>query len=61
MARSKKSNGAGKLSISQMRDLINKKAGINVAHSLTEENPTAVRTGFPPVLDGLILLSVKDS
>ncbi len=43
MARSKKSNGAGKLSISQMRDLINKKAGINVAHSLTEENPTAVK------------------
>lgn len=43
MARSKKSNGAGKLSISQMRDLINKKAGINVAHSLTDENPTAVK------------------
>ena len=26
-----------------MRDLINKKAGINVAHSLTDENPTAVK------------------
>ena len=37
MARSKKSNGAGKLSITQMRDLINKKAGQNVAHDLTIE------------------------
>ena len=42
MARTKKSNGAGKLSISQMRDLINKKAGIEVAHNLTEDNPTEV-------------------
>ena len=43
MARTKKSNGAGKLSISQMRDLINKKAGIEVAHNLTEDNPTEVK------------------
>jgi recombination protein RecA len=42
MARTKKSNGAGKLSISQMRDMINKKAGQSVAHNLTEENPTQV-------------------
>tara|TARA_R110000824_G_scaffold40985_2_gene122336 strand:+ start:1856 stop:2992 length:1137 start_codon:yes stop_codon:yes gene_type:complete len=33
---------AGKLSIADMRALINKKAGINVAHNLSEDNPTAV-------------------
>ena len=43
MARSKKSNGAGKLSIKDMRDLINKKAGQNVAHDLKEDNPTEVK------------------
>ena len=47
MARSKKSNGAGKLSITQMRDLINKKAGQNVAHDLKEENPTEVKDWIP--------------
>ena len=47
MARSKKSNGAGKLSITQMRDLINKKAGQNVAHDLKEENPTEVKEWIP--------------
>lgn len=47
MARSKKSNGAGKLSITQMRDLINKKAGLNVAHDLNEENPTEVKDWIP--------------
>ena len=43
MARSKKSNGAGKLSIKDMRDLITKKAGQNVAHDLKEDNPTEVK------------------
>jgi RecA/RadA recombinase len=33
---------AGKLSISEMRTLLNKKAGMNVAHDLEEENPTEV-------------------
>lgn len=47
MARSKKSNGAGKLSITQMRDLINKKAGLTVAHDLKEENPTEVKDWIP--------------
>jgi len=47
MARSKKSNGAGKLSITQMRDLINKKAGQNVAHDLKEDNPTEVKDWIP--------------
>ena len=47
MARSKKSNGAGKLSITQMRDLNNKKAGQNEAHDLKEENPTEVEDWIP--------------
>jgi recombination protein RecA len=47
MARTKKSNGAGKLSITQMRDLINKKAGQNVAHDLNEDNPTEVKEWIP--------------
>lgn len=33
---------AGKLSISEMRTLLNKKAGMNVAHNLEDENPTEV-------------------
>ena len=37
----------GKLSISDMRNLINKKAGINVAHDLREDNPTEVRDWIP--------------
>ncbi len=47
MARVKKSNGAGKLSITQMRDLINKKAGQNVAHDLNQDNPTEVKDWIP--------------
>ena len=46
MARTRKSN-AGKLSIAEMRKLINKKAGHNVAHDLTEDNPTAVKDWIP--------------
>ena len=46
MARSK-STKAGKLSLTDMRALINKKAGINVAHNLTEENPTQVKDWIP--------------
>ena len=46
MARAKKAK-AGKLSIDQMRQLINKKAGMNVAHSLKDENPTAVKEWIP--------------
>lgn len=34
---------AGKLSINEMRSLLNKKAGMSVAHDLTEENPTEVK------------------
>jgi len=38
---------AGKLSIADMRNLINKKAGINVAHDLSAENPTEVKQWIP--------------
>ena len=40
-------SAAGKLSISDMRKLINKKAGMNVAHNLKEENPTEVTQWIP--------------
>ena len=43
---SKKQN-AGKLSIADMRKLVNKKAGMTVAHNLQEENPTAVSQWIP--------------
>ena len=37
----------GKLSISQMRDLINKKAGTEVAYNLLDDNPTDVSDWIP--------------
>jgi len=37
----------GRLSISEMRKLINKKAGIKVAHNLAKENPTEVKDWIP--------------
>jgi len=44
----KKSNtGAGKMSISDIRSLINKKSGQNVAYNLTEENPSEVTEWIP--------------
>ena len=47
MAR-KKEVKAGKLSIEQMRQLINKKAGMQVAHDLNDENnPTNVTDWIP--------------
>jgi len=44
MAKAKK---AGKLSIADMRSLINRKAGMPVAHNLSEENPTQVADWIP--------------
>jgi recombination protein RecA len=38
---------AGKLSMADMRNMINKKAGMNVAHDLKEENPTEVTQWIP--------------
>jgi len=43
----KASAKAGKISISSMRELINKKAGMSVAHNLTEDNPTEVKEWIP--------------
>jgi len=48
----------GKLSITQMRELINKKAGIALAHNLNEENPTEVKDWIPTGsrwLDSIVL------
>jgi len=38
---------AGRLSIADMRKLINKKAGMNVAHNLNEDSPTIVKDWIP--------------
>ena len=43
MSPKKQSTKAGKLSIANMRNLINKKAGLNVAHNLNEGSPTIVK------------------
>ena len=48
MARKKKDKTpAGRLSISDLISVVNKKAGREVAHDLTEENPTDVREWIP--------------
>jgi recombination protein RecA len=55
--RRKSAAKAGQLSIEDMRKLINKKAGIEVAHNLTKENPTEVKQWIPTGsrwLDGII-------
>ena len=46
MAKAKKQK-AGKLSIADMRKIINKKAGIEVAHDLGGTNPTEVKEWIP--------------
>ena len=45
--RNRDKDSAGKLSIADMRKMINKKHGQNVAHSLVEENPTDVKEFIP--------------
>jgi recombination protein RecA len=47
MARKKKGTSYGKLSISDMKDLINAKHGNNVAFDLKEANPTEVTQWIP--------------
>ena len=39
----------GKIDLEAMRKLVNKKTGLNVAHDLTKENPTAVKQWTPTV------------
>jgi len=43
----RKKQKTGQLSIDDMRKLVNKKAGMTVAHNLQEENPTEVRQWIP--------------
>ena len=47
MARRKKTQTNGKLSFDEIRKIVNKKAGHEVAHSLTGENPTEVKEWIP--------------
>ena len=47
MAKTKQASKPGRLSISEMRDIINKKVGQDVAHDLKEENPTEVVDWIP--------------
>jgi recombination protein RecA len=42
-----KKQKAGRLSIEDMRGMINKKAGASVAHNLKEDNPTQVKEWIP--------------
>ena len=47
MGITRKKTKAGKLSLDDMRSLINKKAGMNVAHNLQDANPTEVKEWIP--------------
>lgn len=47
MAKAAKAVKAGKVSISRMRDIINRNAGMKVAHDLRSENPTEVKEWIP--------------
>jgi recombination protein RecA len=53
-----KTNKAGKLSMDQMRSMINKKAGMQVAHDLNDENNPTIVTDWIPTgsrwLDSII-------
>ena len=45
-----KATAIGRLNIADMKKLINKKAGTNVAFSLAEDNPTEVNQFIPTVI-----------
>ena len=47
MARKAKETKAGRVSMQDLMGLVNKKAGRNVAHDLTGENPTEVKEWIP--------------
>ena len=47
MRMAKNTSKPGKLSIADMRSLINKRAGQEVAHNLKEDNPTEVIDWIP--------------
>jgi len=42
-----KTKKTGRISIADMRNIINKKAGMNVAHNLNEDSPTLVKEWIP--------------
>ena len=57
MAKFGSKNKTGKLNIDEMRKLINKKSGMDVAYRLDEDNPTEVKDWIPTGsrwLDGII-------
>ena len=61
MAKFGTKNKTGKLNIDEMRKLINKKSGMEVAYRLDEENPTEVKDWIPTGsrwLDGLRVMLV---
>ena len=43
----KKVNKIGRMNMSEMKNLINKKVGMNLAHDLRDENPTEVKEWIP--------------
>jgi len=47
MARKQKVEKAGKLSLKDMQKLVNKRAGMNVAYDLQDDNPTLVKEWIP--------------
>ena len=47
MAKNKNKESAGKVSIGQLRDLLNKKSGREVAYDLQDDNPTEVTDWIP--------------
>ena len=58
----KKATKIGRLSLSEMKNLINKKAGQTVAHDLRKENPTEVKQWIPTgsrYLDSIICRGKK--
>jgi len=59
MARKAKTK-PGKVSMQDLMSLVNKKAGVTVAHDLTGENPTEVKEWIPPARAGWIVLLVKE-
>ena len=59
MAKKTQTTTNGKLSISQLRDMINKKAGIEVAFDLLEQNPSEV-VEWIPGLSKLVIKYIDD-
>ena len=47
LARKKKVEKKGRVSVQDLMNIVNKKAGMNVAHDLTNENPTEVKEWIP--------------